>query len=118
VPVGVYNQLRFFEDTTVAKKVLKKSKRLAGRMMLATAAGNLQMFKEYMVQIGFFDGKKNKELWEMLGQAQGNLRQIRKHIGKKVKPCTTGDEVGHQYQDNNATTESGSGGKKKAGARS
>jgi hypothetical protein len=118
---GHSQHLRIQGDTIVAKKALKKSKRLAGRMMLATAAGNLQMFKEYMVQIGFFDGKNNKDIWEMLGKAQGNLREIRKHIGKKIKPATTGDQVGQQYDegrtpDTNAT-ESHGGGKKKAGAR-
>jgi len=100
----------------MAKKILKKSKRLAGRMMLSTAAGNLQMFKEYMVQIGFFDGKNHKDIWNLLSQAQVNLRDIRKRIGKVRKPETYGDQVGKQYEDNTATGKNG--GKKKAGAGS
>jgi len=96
----------------MAKKILKKSKRLAGRMMLSTAAGNLQMFKEYMVQIGFFDGKNNKDIWDMLSQAQVNLRDIRKRIGKVGKPDAYGEQVGQQYDDSNKQV----GGKKKAGA--
>jgi len=101
----------------MAKKILKKTKRLAGRMMLSTAAGNLQMFKEYMVQIGFFDGKNNKEIWDMLSKAQGTLRDIRKRIGKVPKPDTYGDQVGKQYEEHANSNKSG-GSKKKAGASS
>lgn len=81
----------------MAKKKIKKSRRLAGKMLLASAAGNLQMFKEFMVQIGFFDGKANKEVWDALGKAQTCIRQIRKSLGKQ-EPVDS-EEIEHGYKE-------------------
>ncbi len=98
----------------MAKKLkIKKSRRLAGKMLLASAAGNLQMFKEYMVQVGFFDGKENKDIWETLSKVQSNIRQIRKSLGKQEEKPVNAGEVEQGYAGSNE-----SGGSKKGGSRS
>jgi hypothetical protein len=81
----------------MAKKALKKSKRLAARMMLAGAAGNLHVFKEFLVQVGYFDNPRHKDIWDMLASAQGTLRDIRKRLGKTIQPARSGDEVAARF---------------------
>ena len=68
----------------MAKKTSKmKPKQLAAKMLLAGATGNLQLFKEYLVSTGFFDGDNkapHKPIWDLLGDIQDKLRDLRKQV--------------------------------------
>lgn len=56
----------------------KKLRRVGARMLLSSAAGNLQLFKEYIGRSGF---KNTKEIEETLADIQKGFRKIRNSLG-------------------------------------
>jgi hypothetical protein len=64
---------------------MKKDKRLAAKMLLSSSAGNLQMFKEYLLQVGFFEDEENKGVLTAVEKIQSQMQAVRKMFTKPPK---------------------------------